>query len=125
MNDPDKILQIIDSCSCCDLATVSIEHLPEDEGSFFSGFMPQTTTAIVLGYHVITEEECTWYATPNGGEQCAADDHLLGVCRVIKADLEQSGHEVKLVEYPARSGLQSRLSMSPQAGSSLGRPSPD
>jgi epoxyqueuosine reductase len=108
MNDVDRVLQIIDSFSCCDLVTVSIERLAENEGSFFSGFMPQAATAIVLGHHVITEEEWTWYATPNGGEHCAADDHLLGVCRAVKAELEQSGHEVKIVEYPRQSGLQFR-----------------
>lgn len=108
MNDPANILRIMDSWSCCDLATVPMEQLPEREKSFFSGFMPQATTAMVLGHHITTEEEWTWYATPDGGEHCAADDHLLEVCRAIKAELARSGHEVKLVQYPGQSGLQFR-----------------
>ena len=108
MNDSDNIFQIIDSWSCCDLATVPIEHLRENEGLFFSGFMPQATTAIVLGHQVTTEEEWTWYATDSGSEHCAADDHLLEVCRTIEVRLVQAGHEVKLVDYPSQSGLQFR-----------------
>src|SRR4030042_3436314 len=37
--------------------------------------MPMARTAIVLGHHVVTEEEWQWYATEIGGEHCGADDH--------------------------------------------------
>ncbi len=107
-NMNDDLVYLLDAWPCCTFATVRIPDLPEWERSFFADFMPAACTAIVLGHHVTTEEEWTWYATEAGGEHCAADDHARGLCEMIKAELIQSGHETEIVKYPETSGLQFR-----------------
>jgi hypothetical protein len=91
------------------LASVKVTGLPDRENRFFGDFMPEAVTAIVLLHHVTTEEEWTWYATADGGERCAADDHLKDLALAIKDALEQEGHVAKLVKYPRISGLQFRF----------------
>ncbi len=90
---------------CCTSAAVSVSQLLQRERSFFAAFMPSTRTAIVLGHHITTEEEWTWYVTEEGGERCAANDHASELCHEIEGSLTQSGHETKIVEYPRTSGL--------------------
>ncbi len=100
---------LMEAWPCCSLFSVRIDDLPERERSYFSTFMPQATTAIVLGHHIITEEEWTWYATGDGGEHCAADDHCSEICNAIRAELTRQGHEAGVVDYPRESGLQFRF----------------
>ncbi|MDY6842757.1 MAG: 4Fe-4S binding protein [Thermodesulfobacteriota bacterium] len=76
---------------------------------FFNNLMPDAVTAIVLLHHVTTEEEWTWYATTDGGEHCAADDHARELCVLIKEELTRHGYDAKLVSYPHKSGLQFRF----------------
>jgi epoxyqueuosine reductase QueG len=71
--------------------------------------MPKAVSAIALLHHVTTEEEWTWYATADGSERCAADDHLLDLAHNIKDALEKEGHDTELVKYPGISGLQFRF----------------
>jgi epoxyqueuosine reductase len=104
----DAIIQLLGRWPCCTLATVAVSGLPQRERSFFVSFMPEARTAIALGHHVTTEEEWAWYATMDGSEHCAADDHCLEVCQAVKAVLIQFGHDAKIVSYPGRSGLQFR-----------------
>src|SRR5271157_906484 len=104
----DNLVRLLDARPCCTLATVRIPDLPEREQSFFNDFMPAAHTAITLGHHVTTEEEWTWHATEASGEHCVADDHLKGLCELVKAELIQSGHKTEIVDYPGKSGLQFR-----------------
>jgi ferredoxin len=109
MNCEESILGMIDNWPCCALATVRTDELPERERHFFTAFMPQAITAIVLAHHVITEEEWTWYATSNGGERCDADDHVRNLGEAIRNELAGLGHDAELVKYPGQSGLQFRF----------------
>lgn len=108
LNTNDSLLRVLDPWSCCVLATARIADVPEREKSFFAAFMPKAATALILGHHVTTEEEWTWYATMTGGERCAADDHAKKLCEEIKEKLIQAGQEARLVSYPGVSGLQFR-----------------
>ena len=102
----DCVTQLFDKWSCCSLATAALPLLPQRERAFFSSFMPTARTAIALGHHITTEAEWTWYATPDGGEHCAADD--LEVCQAIKGALMHLEHDAEIVGYPGTSGLQFR-----------------
>jgi len=95
--------------SCCDVWTVSVKDLDHREEEFFHGFMPIARTAIVLGHHVVTEEEWQWYAVENGGERCAADDHAKEVCGGLQQELEARGFSTEIAPYPRESGLQFRF----------------
>ncbi len=95
--------------SCCNLAAVPIRELAERERQFFASFMPDAATAIVIGHHILTEEEWTWYSRTGGEQRCDADDHLRGLCKKIKGRLAQNGYQSNLVKYPAQSGLQFRF----------------
>jgi len=108
-NTTDNLVHLIDAWPCCILATVRILDLPEKERSFFADFMPSARTAIILGHHITTEGEWTWYAGGAGREHCAADDHARELCEIIKAELVQSGHETEIVNYPGTSGLKFRF----------------
>lgn len=94
---------------CCKTWTARVENLAQRERLFFSNFMPVAMTAIVLGHHVVTEEEWTWHAVDDGGECCSADDHARDVCQRIRTELEQNGFTTKIVPYPRESGLQFRF----------------
>jgi epoxyqueuosine reductase len=100
---------IVEPLTCCDVWTVSIKTLDNREAEFFQGFMPIATTAVVLGHHVVTEEEWTWYATEDGRERCAADDHATDVCKGLQQALKAHGFSTEIVPYPRESGLQFRF----------------
>jgi epoxyqueuosine reductase QueG len=108
-NATENLVRLLETWPCCTIATVRIHDLPERERAFFADFMPTASTAIVLGHHITTEEEWTWYATGTGGEHCAADDHARELCEIIKAKLVQLGHKTEIVNYPGTSGLQFRF----------------
>jgi len=105
----DIVQPIVDPLPCCDVWTVSIDALDDREAAFFQGFMPSARTAIVLGHHVVTEEEWQWYATEDGSERCAADDHTKAVCKDLERALKAHGFPVEIVPYPGESGLQFRF----------------
>lgn len=109
MNIKEKVLQIFESSPCCNLATVPVAGLREQERGFFTSFMPKIVTAIALAHHVVTEEEWTWYSPGSSLEHCAADDHLRDVCLALKRELEKQGYEAEIVKYPLESGLQFRF----------------
>ena len=109
MTIKEKVLQILESSTCCNLATVPVAGLQERERVFLASFMPKVVTAIALAHHIVTEEEWTWYAPGNSLERCAADDHLRDVCQEIKKELEKRGYETEIVKYPLESGLQFRF----------------
>ena len=94
---------------CCEIRTVTVTSLNDRERTFFQNLMPLARTAIVLGCHVTTEDEWTWYATADGGERCAADDHTAVVCFRIKEELNHQGFSTQIVQYPGESGLQFRF----------------
>jgi epoxyqueuosine reductase QueG len=93
----------------CNLATAPIRAVAEREKQFFASFMPNAATAIVMGHHVVTEEEWTWYSSTGSEEPCDADDHLRGLCEAIRHRLTQEGYHANLVKYPKESGLQFRF----------------
>jgi epoxyqueuosine reductase len=95
--------------ACCEVWTVSVGDLDRREAAFFRGFMPMARTAVVLGHHVVTEEEWQWYATEIGGERCAADDHAKEVCKALQQVLMAHGFSTEVVPYPGESGLQFRF----------------
>jgi len=105
----DIVQPIIDPLPCCDVWTVPIDALGNREAVFFQGFMPNAKSAIVLGHHVVTEEEWQWYAMEKGGERCAADDHAASVCKDLQHALETHGYQTEIVPYPGESGLQFRF----------------
>lgn len=115
--DSDKLMHhceaivkaIVDPLTCCDVWTIPVDALANREVAFFQSFMSTAKTAVVLGHHVVTEEEWAWYATENGGEHCAADDHAKAVCKDLQRALEANGFPTEVVPYPRESGLQFRF----------------
>jgi epoxyqueuosine reductase QueG len=105
----ESIQKLVQAWSCCTVASVRVAGLMDREKNFFEDFMPEAVTAIALLHHVTTEEEWTWYATSDGRERCAADDHLRDLALAIKDALEKEGHDAELVKYPGTSGLQFRF----------------
>jgi epoxyqueuosine reductase QueG len=105
----DIFSDVLLQAPCCEIRTVSVERLDDQERTFFQDFMPLARTAIVLGHHVTTEEEWTWYSTGNGGERCAADDHAAEVCCTIQEKFDRQGFPTQIVQYPGESGLQFRF----------------
>ncbi len=108
-NCEDIAKAVINPFACCDVWIVSIKDLDVREAGFFKGFMPKAQTVVVLGHHVVTEEEWQWYATGDGGEHCAADDHAAAVCDVMQQALRAHGFSTEIVPYPRESGLQFRF----------------
>ncbi len=105
----DIVKAVVKPLTCCEVWTVPIKDLDQREAAFFRGFMPMARTAVVLGHHVVTEEEWQWYATEIGGERCAADDHAKGVCEAMQEALKARGFATEVVPYPGESGLQFRF----------------
>jgi len=105
----DIVKAVAKPLTCCEVWTVPIKDLDRREAAFFRGFMPMARTAIVLGHHVVTEEEWQWYATKNGGERCGADDHAKEVCKDLQQVLMAHGFSTEVVPYPRESGLQFRF----------------
>jgi len=105
----DIVKAIVDPLTCCDVWTVSIDALGNREAAFFQGFMPTAKSVVVLGHHVVREEEWQWYAMDNGGERCAADDHAASVCKDLQDALAAHGFPAEIVPYPGESGLQFRF----------------
>jgi epoxyqueuosine reductase len=105
----DVVKAIVDPLACCDVWTVSVTALDRREAEFFHGFMSMAKTAIVLGHHVVTEEEWQWYVTEKGTEHCAADDHAKEVSEGLQQALETRGFSTEVVPYPGESGLQFRF----------------
>jgi epoxyqueuosine reductase len=102
----EKVLHWYD---CCSFWTVAVSELALRERGYFHDFMPDAKTAVVVGHHVVTKEEWTWYATTNGGEHCTADDHTREVCLQLKEALVMQGFPTEVVPYPGESGLQFRF----------------
>jgi len=109
MHCEDIVKAIVDPLTCCDVWTVSIDALGNREATFFQGFMPTAKSAVVLGHHVVTEEEWQWYAMEDGGERCAADDHAASVSKGLQNALTAHGYPAEIVPYPGESGLQFRF----------------
>ena len=105
----DIVKAVVKPLTCCEVWTVPIKDLDQREAAFFRGFMPMARTAVVLGHHVVTEEEWQWYATEIGGERCAADDHAKEVCKALQQVLMAHGFSTEVVPYPGESGLQFRF----------------
>jgi hypothetical protein len=82
---------------CCSFWTIAVARLAVREKGFLNNFMPGAQTAVVVGHHVVTKEEWTWYSTANGGEHCAADDHTRDVCRQLKEALLVHSFSAKVV----------------------------
>jgi epoxyqueuosine reductase QueG len=99
---------IVAPLACCDVWTVAIQALDKREAAFFQRFMASAETAIVLGHHVVTEEEWQWYATEDA-EHCAADNHAKEICKGMQQALEARGFSAEIVPYPRESGLQFRF----------------
>jgi len=105
----DTVETIVGPHACCAAWTIPVDCLDRREAGFFHGFMPTARTAIVLGHHVTTQEEWQWYATEDGGEHCAADDHAAEVCYTLQQALKAHDFPTEIVPYPRESGLQFRF----------------
>lgn len=105
----DIINKIIQKHPCCEVWTIPCSLLAEREKNFFNEFAPTYKTAIVLGHHIVTKDEWTWYVDENNQEHCDADDHAEKVCEQLKQALEMYGFQTKIVPYPGESGLRFRF----------------
>lgn len=105
----EDILQtVIKKYPCCAAWAIPISSLDTREQEFFSRFFPASGTAIVLGYHIVTKDEWTWFEKEDGLHHCDADDHSKKICSEIAEALGVHGFQTDLVPYPGESGLQFR-----------------
>jgi len=105
----DIINRVIQQHSCCKVWTVPLSSLDMREKKFFDEIAPTSKTAIILGHHIVTKAEWTWYIKEDGSEHCSADDHTANVCEQLKHALEKYGFRTQVVSYPGESGLQFRF----------------
>ena len=105
----DLVNNVKTQYKCCNLRSIGIINLPKREQEFFSGFMPSAKTALVLGHHVTTKEEWTWYAIDSDREYCKSNNHCLQVCNQVITELKKIGFSSKIIPYPGESGLQFRF----------------
>jgi epoxyqueuosine reductase QueG len=101
--------EIIKNYPCCEFWTIPFSLLPKREGAFFARFSPWAKTALVIGHHVTTKQEWTWYAKDKGSERCTADDRARDICEQLKKAFEVFGLRSEIVPYPEESGLQFRF----------------
>jgi hypothetical protein len=83
----DIIQTVIQNYSCCAAWTIKISSLNSRERDFFTQFSPASTTAIVLGHHIVTKDEWRWFVKEDGLDHSDADDHAKNVCEQIKKAL--------------------------------------
>jgi epoxyqueuosine reductase QueG len=88
--------------------TVPITLLKRRERDFFSAFSPEARTAVVLGHHIVTRDEWTWYLNEDGLEHSDADDQVKNTGDRIREALANHGFRADIVPYPGESGLQFR-----------------
>lgn len=93
---------------CCRAWAVPVSSLHERERAYFGAFAPAWGTAVVLGHHVTSMAEWTWYARGEDGEGCAADDHTQAVCEALIRAFSEKGYRSRIVPYPGESGLRFR-----------------
>jgi epoxyqueuosine reductase len=105
----ENILHTVRRPSCCSFWIIAVSDLATRENKFLNNFMPDAETAIVIGHHIVTKQEWKWYATANGGDHCAADDHTKDMCMQLKEIVATYGFSTEIVPYPRESGLQFRF----------------
>ena len=93
---------------CCAAWAVPFASLNMREREFFARSFPTFRTAIVLGYHIATKDEWTWFEKEDGLHHCDADDRSKMICTEITDALESRGFRTDLIPYPGESGLQFR-----------------
>jgi epoxyqueuosine reductase len=94
----------------CDFSFMPINQLGIKEKIYFSDFMPNAKTVIIIYYHVENLKDWIWNC-PNGNlenERCNIDDATKDICNYIKQILEQWEYNTEIVPYPGQSGLQFR-----------------
>ena len=104
----DLLHTVLSHHPCCRAWAVPISSLDLREKAYFDAFASDCETAIVLGHHVTTMAEWTWYARGEDGECCAADDHTQAVCEELTRIFSQNGYRSRIVPYPGKSGLRFR-----------------
>ena len=104
----DILHAVIDRYPCCRVWAVPVSSLEERERAYLDAFAPGWGTALVVGHHVTTVAEWTWYARGAEEEGCAADDHTQGVCDELIAACAEKGYQCRRVPYPGKSGLRFR-----------------
>lgn len=104
----DILRTVLAQHPCCRAWAVPVSSLKARERAYFAAFAPDCETAVVLGHHVTTMAEWTWYARGEDGEGCAADDHAQAVCEELTRAFSQKGYQSLIVPYPDTSGLRFR-----------------
>jgi len=92
----------------CSAWTIPVASLPQREQDFFRGRSLQPITAIVVGHHVTSRVEWTWYEREDGSHHCDADDHAVAVCEEIRDALGRHWFRARILPYPGECGLQFR-----------------
>lgn len=101
----DILCTVLAHRPCCRAWAVPVSLLQERERVFFAAFASDCETAVVLGHHVTTMTEWTWYARGEDREGCAADDHTQAICEELTRAFSQNGYTSAIVPYPGKSGL--------------------
>jgi epoxyqueuosine reductase len=104
----DIIHTVIRKYPCCAIWAIPISSLDTREREFFPRFSPASRTAIVLGYHIVTKYEWTWFEKEDRLHHCDADDRSKKICKEIANALGVHGFRTDIVPYPGESGIQFR-----------------
>jgi epoxyqueuosine reductase len=103
----DILHTVLNHHPCCQAWAVPFSSLEERERAYFDALAPACRAAVVLGHHVTTIAEWTWYARGEE-EYCDADDHTQAVCEALVQTFTQNGFQSAIVPYPGKSGLRFR-----------------
>ena len=104
----DIIDPVIRNYPSCAAWAVPISSLDMREREFFPRFSPESRTAIVLGYHIVTKDEWRWFEKEDGLHHCEADDQSKKIGEEIADALGVHGFRTDIVPYPGETGLQFR-----------------
>ncbi|MGB8309417.1 MAG: 4Fe-4S double cluster binding domain-containing protein [Methanoregula sp.] len=104
----DIINPVIRKYPCSGAWTIPISSLDKREREYFPRFSPAARTAVVLGYHIVTKYEWTWFEKENGLHHCHADDHSKKIYNDIADAFGVHGFRTAMVPYPGESGIQFR-----------------
>jgi epoxyqueuosine reductase QueG len=105
----DVMKNVMGKYGCCAVWPIAISFLARREKNFFEQFTPKSKTALVLGHHVTTKAEWTWFVKGSEGEECVADTHSQVVCENLKNELQKRDYPAMILPYPGESGLQFRF----------------
>jgi epoxyqueuosine reductase len=110
MNYAENIIkEAIRMYPCCEAWAIPFSLLGAQEKNFFNEFASTFKTAVVIGHHITTKAEWTWYMDENSNEHCGADNHTGEVCGHLREAFGEYGFQAGIVPYPGESGLRFRF----------------